>query len=128
MCLSIFLAQVIGLYLFIMGLVMLIYHHRFKKATADLNGSLPLVTLTGMVVLIFGLLIVIDHNVWVPDWPILITIIGWILILQGLVRLFVPDAFVRMAKDLQGKVIYTLMCWVRLLVGLYLIWAGFSQA
>lgn len=128
MCLSIFLAQVIGLYLFLMSLAMLVHQQRFKKTCSDLLGNMMLITLTGGIMLVVGLLIVVDHNIWVPDWPVLITIIGWILLLQGLMRLFVPDAFIKMSKDMQGKVVYTLGCWIRLFVGIYLIWAGFSQA
>jgi hypothetical protein len=95
---------------------------------SDLIGNTMLITLTGVLWLIIGLLIVVDHNIWVADWPVIITIVGWILLLQGLMRLFVPDAFVKMSKDMQGKVVYTLGCWIRLFVGVYLIWAGFSQA
>ena len=127
MCLSIFLAQVIGLYLFLVSLAMLVHQHRFKKTMSDLLGNVMLITLTGALMLVLGLLIVVDHNIWIPDWPVIITIIGWILLLQGLMRLFVPDAFIKMAKDMQGKVVYTLLCWIRLFIGIYLIWAGFSQ-
>lgn len=127
MCLSIFLAQVIGLYLFLVSLAMLVHQHRFKKTTSDLLGNAMLITLTGCTMLVLGLLIVVHHNVWTPDWPVLVTIIGWILLLQGLMRLFVPDAFIKMARDMQAKLVYTLGCWVRLFIGIYLIWAGFSQ-
>jgi len=127
MYLSLFLAQVIGLYLFLTALAMLVHQHRFKKTNTDLLNNQLLITLTGGILLILGLLIVVDHNVWVPDWPVLITIIGWIMLLTGLMRLFVPDAYVKMSKDMQGKLVYTLGCWVRLFVGIYLIWAGFSQ-
>ena len=128
MCLSIFLAQVIGCYLFLMSIAMLVHQQRFKKTMSDLLGDATLITLSGGICLAVGLLIVVDHNIWVPDWPVLITLIGWILLLQGLMRLFVPDAFVRMSKDMMGHVVYTLLCWIRLVVGVYLIWAGFSQA
>jgi hypothetical protein len=110
-----------------MSLAMLVHQQRFKKAMSDLLGNMTLITLTGGLMLVVGLLIVVDHNIWIADWPVIITIIGWILLLQGLMRLFVPDAFVRMSKDMQGKIVYTLSCWIRLFVGIYLIWAGFSQ-
>jgi len=106
---------------------MLVHQHRFKKTTSDLLGNAMLITLTGCIMLVVGLLIVVHHNVWTPDWPVLVTIIGWILLLQGLMRLFVPDAFIKMARDMQAKLVYTLGCWVRLFIGIYLIWAGFSQ-
>ena len=128
MCLSIFLAQVIGCYLFFMSLAMLIHQQRFKKTMSDLLNNMTLITLSGGISLAVGLLIVVDHNVWVPDWPVLITLIGWILLLQGLMKLFVPDAFIKMSKDMMGHVVYPLLCWIRLVAGVYLIWAGFSQA
>ena len=105
MCLSIFLAQVIGCYLFFMSLAMLIHQHRFKKTMSDLLNNATLITLSGGISLAVGLLIVVDHNVWVPDWPVLITLIGWILLLQGLMKLFVPDAFVKMSKDMMGHMV-----------------------
>jgi hypothetical protein len=106
---------------------MLVHQQRFKKTMSDLLGNMMMITLSGAFMLVLGLLIVVDHNIWLSDWPVLITIIGWILLLQGLMRLFVPDAFIKMAKDMQGKVVYTLLCWIRLFIGIYLIWAGFSQ-
>jgi hypothetical protein len=128
MCLSIFLAQVIGSYLFLASLAMLIHQQRFKKVETDYLNNPTLITMTGGISLIVGLLIVVDHNIWVPDWPVLITLIGWIMLLQGLMRLFAPDAFVKMSKDMMSHVVYTLTCWIRLFAGIYLIWAGFSQA
>lgn len=128
MCLSIYLAQVIGCYLFLTSLAMLIAPQRFKKAMHELLLTPVLITLTGSIYLAVGLLIVVHHNVWISDWPVLITLVGWILMLQGLMRLFFPESFVKMAKDLMGQVVYTLICWIWLAIGIYLIWAGFSQA
>ncbi|HLB52961.1 MAG TPA: hypothetical protein VJK48_04560 [Chlamydiales bacterium] len=127
MCLSIFLAQVIGSYLFLASLAMLVHQARFKKTTNDLVSNPTLLTLSGMLSLIAGLLIVVDHNIWVPYWPVLITIIGWILLIKGLMKLFTPDAVVKVTKDMQGSMSYTLLAWIRLAVGVVLIWAGFSQ-
>jgi hypothetical protein len=126
-CSSIFLAQVIGCYLFIVGLAMLIYQHRFKKLISDFLSHPLTINLSGSICLILGLLIVIDHSVWVGQWPMLITLIGWIILLQGLMRIFFPDAFIKIMKDFLGRTPYLVMCWVRILVGLYLIWGGFSQ-
>ena len=128
MCLSLFLAQVIGCYLFLVSLAMLVHQQRFKKTMTDLLGDAMMITLSGGISLAVGLLIVVDHNVWVSDWPVLITLVGWVLLLQGLLRLFAPDAFIKLSKDMMGHVVYTLLCWVRLAIGICLIWAGFSQA
>lgn len=127
MCLSMFLAQVIGCYLFLVGLAMLIHQHRFKKLMSDFLSHPTLISLSSSMSLVAGLLIIVDHNIWVGQWPIVVTLVGWILVLRGIFRLFFPDAFIKTMKDLLEKAPYMVMCWVRILIGLYLIWAGFSQ-
>lgn len=127
MCLSIFLAQVIGCYLFLVSLAMLVQQQRFKKLIGDFLSHATLIGISSSICLATGLLIVVSHNIWLNDWPVVVTLVGWFVLLQGIMRLFFPDAFVKMMKDSLARVPYMVVCWVRLLVGLYLIWAGFSQ-
>ncbi len=125
MCISVFYAQVIGLWLFLIALAMLVHHARFKKIVHESLNNPGLMTFSGLVNLALGLLIVISHNIWVGAWPVVVTLFGWVLIFQGIMRIFWPEAFSKMMKDLTVKTGYTIMCWVWLIVGLYLIWAGF---
>lgn len=127
MCLSTFLAQVIGSYLFFSALAMLVHQNRFKKTCNEILGNQVLLTLTGSLALIFGLVIVVEHNLWISEWPVLITLVGWVLVLKGLMKFFIPEIFVKLHKDLMGRGIHSLITWVRLAIGVILIWAGFSQ-
>ncbi|PIS03413.1 MAG: hypothetical protein COT85_00075 [Chlamydiae bacterium CG10_big_fil_rev_8_21_14_0_10_42_34] len=127
MCISIFYAQVIGLWLFLLGLAMVVHHGRFKKTASETLNHPGLMTFSGLMALALGLLIVTSHNIWVPAWPVVVTLFGWILIFQGVMRLFWPEAFARMMKDLLAKSGFTTMSWVWLIVGVYLIWAGFAS-
>ena len=69
MCLSTFLAQVIGSYLFFSALAMLVHQNRYKKTCNEILGNQVLLTLTGSLGLIFGLVIVVEHNLWISEWP-----------------------------------------------------------
>lgn len=126
MCLSTFLALVIGFYVFFVSLAMLVHQQRFKKIIAEFLASPAILTLTGGLGLIFGLMVVTCHNVWVSNWPVLITLIGWFTLLQGILRLYFPDHFVRIMKDVQAKSSYGLVTWIWLLIGIYLIWSGMA--
>lgn len=126
MCLSIFLAQVIGTFVFLTSLAMLVHPQQSKKVIHDFLGTNTMVAFSGNLGLLLGLLIVISHNIWISEWPVLITLIGWIVLLQAVMRIFFPEAFVKTMKDLMSKTGYTLVCWVCLIVGVYLMWAGFS--
>jgi len=125
MCISIFYAQVLGIWLFLMGLAMVIDSARFKKAAMETLNNASIMTCSGCAALGLGLLLVLSHNIWVGAWPVIVTIIGWIFIFQGVMRLFWPESFSKMMKDMMSGSGYTVMSWVWLLVGLYLIWAGF---
>ena len=51
----------------------------------------PVTYLNGTLLFIAGLSIVSAHNLW-RGWPMLVTLAGWIGMLGGLYRLFVPEA------------------------------------
>ncbi len=127
MCLSVFLAQVIGFYLVITSLATLIRQSYFKKIVHDLLMIPPLIALSGTFCLIFGILIIVPHNLWVAKWPVIITLIGWIALLRGVFRLFFPEKFVKLSKKLMETKGFILISWVIFLIGIYLIWAGFTQ-
>jgi hypothetical protein len=128
MCCSQFLAQVIGCYLLIVSLAMLIHEGRMKKIFSDIIGDGALVTVTGALSVILGLLVVLTHNVWIWGWPVVVTLFGWTMLIQGIMRLFAPAALANLIQQLYTKVGYGLMCWFWLLVSFYLIWAGFFSS
>ncbi len=127
MCISVFYAQVIGLWLFLVGLAMILHHARFKKIMSETLGNMSLMTFVGLVALGLGLLVVVSHNIWVSSWPALISLFGWFLTIQGVMRIFWPEAFAKMMRDMLAGSGYTVLSWVWLLVGAYLLWAGFMS-
>jgi len=127
MCFSVFLAQVIGIYLFLVSLSILVNQQHSKKLIHEFLASHALVALSGGISLILGLLIVISHNIWIAKWPVVITLVGWITLIQGCARIFIPAMFTKFMKDFTHKKGFLLMSWIWLLVGLYLIWMGFSD-
>jgi hypothetical protein len=56
------------------------------------SNAAPVVYLDGTLLFVAGLAIVQAHNRWVKDWSTLVTLIGWILFLGGLYRMFAPEA------------------------------------
>lgn len=50
------------------------------------------VYLNGLVFLVGGLATVTTHNRWRPDFSLLVTLSGWLLIVAGLYRMVFPNA------------------------------------
>jgi hypothetical protein len=44
-----------------------------------------------LMILVLGLTVVTLHNVWVADWPVVITVVGWIMVLKSVAFLFLPQ-------------------------------------
>ncbi|HZP07833.1 hypothetical protein [Methyloceanibacter sp.] len=53
-------------------------------------GSRALIFLTAVLTLVAGLAIVNAHNLWVPDWRLVVTVLGWLFILRGVFALVLP--------------------------------------
>lgn len=123
--LSIFLAKVIGLVSTVSALAVIV---RYKTSLALDEAAVrnPAVAyLGGFGILILGVLIVISHSVWTTDWRVLITIIGWLVLLKGIGRIFFPDSVGNMIAKKKDNRWFILGEFAVLLVGLYLLYYGF---
>lgn len=125
MDISIFLAKFLGLYFLISGLLMLVRYESLREAVDDFVKFPGLLLLAGFFTLILGILLILFHNVWVMSWPVLITILAWIIFLQGVVRLFFADKVRTMIKSFQERGNYKMVGIVMSLIGLFLLYHGF---
>lgn len=128
MCLSVFFAEIIGLYLLAISLSSLIYQSRFKKIIAEIMVSPAIFAAIGSKSLLVGLIILIPHDLWVCKWPVLITLIGWILTLRGFMILLFPKVMIKFFKKLMEKNGFLFCSWIWFLISVYLVWVGFSAA
>ena len=49
--------------------------------------------------LVLGLAVVAGHNVWVADWPVVITLFGWILVVKSTLFLLFPQSMPTAVKQ-----------------------------
>lgn len=100
---SIFLARLLGPLLLFPGIGILLNPRVFRALAVEVVGSVTLVYLFGLVDFAAGLAIVLTHDVWLASWRVLITLIGWVMLLRGAVRIIAPDTVMGFAKTLVGK-------------------------
>lgn len=86
-----FLAKLIGPVFIAGGLGMLfnttVYRAMFERALHDHM----LIYLSGVLALVAGLAVVIMHNDWKWHWPLIITVLGWLALIGGIVRMIAPQ-------------------------------------
>jgi hypothetical protein len=59
--------------------------------------------LSGILLLVAGLAITRAHSVWAGGWPVLVTVLGWLAILGGLMRMFFPMQLAALAAAMAQR-------------------------
>ncbi len=122
---SLFLAKLLGPFFVIVGIGLLINPDRYRIAAAEVVDSRALLYGFGALALGGGLAIVLTHNVWVWDWPVIITVIGWLMIVRGTSRILFPQQVGDLAARMLGSRVLLVSGAIVLVLGAILCWRGF---
>ena len=87
---SITLAQIIGPLLLVIGIGVMLNPAHYANMTKNFLENPALYYFSGALAFVIGMLIIIFHNLWVADWRVAITIIGWISLTKGIIRIVLP--------------------------------------
>lgn len=96
------IAGLIGPLLAAIGIGMMLNIDLFPAMAQQLAGNYGLVFIAGMLALVAGVAIVRVHNVW-TGWAIVVTILGWLSIVGGLLRMWFPDLAAPIATTIGGN-------------------------
>ena len=88
---SIFLAKLIGPLLAAIGIALVFNADSFRVMAAEFIKSYSLIYIAGLLALTAGLAIVNTHNEWTGDWRVVITILGWLCVIGGVLRIVFPS-------------------------------------
>lgn len=125
MNLSNYLAELWGITIAVVSIAFLIKPKRLEKLFAEVKNE-STISFLGVVTFIIGLAMVLIHNLWVLDWRVSITILGWFTLLKGLNLLFLPERAKKRwpkMKNWQWLLIFFFL----FLVGLALSYLGFNE-
>ena len=100
---SILLAKLMGPMLLVMGIFVAFNPAQMRRIGREFLDSDALIFLSGVITLPIGLAIVVTHNVWVGDWPVVITLFGWIAIFAGIARIALPVPLKRIGEAMLEK-------------------------
>ena len=125
---SLFLARLIGPIFVIVGIGLLLIGDRYRAVVDEVMWSHTLLYLFGAIALTGGLAIVLTHNVWVWDWPVIITIVGWLMIVRGSLRIVFPQQVEDLARKMVAGWSNILLISGLLVItlGAFLCWKGFA--
>jgi hypothetical protein len=73
------------------GIALFLNKRAFTAMAEEFLRSRALLYLSGFLLMAAGLAIVLTHNVWVLNWPVIITVLGWLMAIKGAIRILIPD-------------------------------------
>ena len=100
--------QIFGIAYLAIGIGIIINPNFYKQLMGDFASNRPAMYIGGFAALAIGFLLITFHNVWVKDWPVIITVFGWLAFIKGLVILVLPKAMMKICnffKDRKGLLI-----------------------
>lgn len=90
------------------------------QMTKDSTGYI----MGGVLPVIFGSWIITQHNIWTPSWALVVTLVGWFMLLIGVYRLWFVDSWTRLLSRHHSK-IPVLFALFGLILSLLLCYVGF---
>lgn len=125
--LSILIARILSVVYLAAALGAILNTEHYRRLSDDMFSNAALTYLMGFTALIVGCLMVYYHNSWEKNWTVLITIVGWIAIIKGILIIAVPG-FIRRYSELifKGKGL-AIFPYVAVLAGLLFAYFGFVR-
>ncbi len=118
---SVFFAKFLGGFYVIFGLLFL--GAKFLGTVIEMTEDKSFVISTGYISLLMGLVTVILHNVWVLDWRVVVTILGWSTLIKGILKVGFPRFIHKQAQIFKNQ--QTFEAIILTLLGAWLIWVSF---
>ena len=122
-----FIAQIIGLLFCIDAVGVLVNTAFYRRIVEEFIESPALCYLGGILALFFGLFILNFNNAWTADWTVIITIIGWLSVVKGVLLIVFPKVYLNFSNWMRmGDAMMRYIGIIYLLIGLFLTFKGFG--
>ncbi len=87
-----------------------------------------LIFVSGYPVFVAGLAIVHFHNRWTRNWPVVVTVLGWLAVLGGLSRILFPTRLAEIAiRAVQTPNVMPIAALIILLIGVFLSFKAYTS-
>ena len=118
--------QIFSVVYLAIGVGMVISPDFYKKMFADFVENTAILYIGGIMALVVGLLIVMFHNTWTKGLSVIITVIGWIALIKGILILVLPKAMISLTKAIVERPNFIKVeSVIVIIIGLFFSFLGF---
>jgi hypothetical protein len=122
-------ARVLGPFLLIVCFTAAVRTLDMRAVISDFAANALWPWLAGAFVLLGGLIMIAFHQIWRGTAAIIVSLLGWLVVLRGLLLLAFPATFISMANSVVDMgALWRGVCIVFAAIGLYLTYVGWAPA
>lgn len=121
---SFLLSQIFGAFLFIVSIIVMGRMYYYRKIILQLQPQDPCIPVAACFNLFMGIIFVVTHNVWALNRSTFITVLCWLILVNGLLWLAMPEQMLGSTKKVCAGTGYYWMIVICLLVGVMLLGRG----
>ena len=125
--LSILIARIIAVIYLSASLGGFFSRDYYRRLSEDVYKNAGLTYMIGFLTVIVGFLVVHYHNLWGKDWTVLITIMGWLALIKGVLIIVFPRFIQRLSQSFSTDRALKIYPYVTLLIGLLFGYFGFVR-
>jgi len=123
---AVFIARIIGPFFVAAGIGMLLNQATYAAMIAEFVHSNALIYISGLLSLPAGLAILNVHRAWTADWRVIITILGWLMVIGGVLRIVLPRLIASIGTTVySGTAAIVVFAIVALVLGGFLSFKGY---
>lgn len=122
---TVILAKIFGLYFLVLSFAFLFNPDRFRRLYQQIEKDENFLFIGGILALLIGAFVISVHNVWVLDWPVIITVLGWWSLIKGSILLISPRSII-LFSFIQNRsdMFYRLISVFWMALGIFFIYKG----
>jgi len=125
---AVFIARLIGPAFVAVGVGILLNGPFYTALIAEAVHSPTLIYFSGLMALVPGLAMLNVHRAWTAAWRVIVTIVGWLMVIGGVIRLVLPATTATLATDIYSKpAALLIVAVIVIVVGGYLSFAGYRK-
>ena len=122
---SVYLARLLGPVLAVAGIGILIGPNAYLAMAGGMMNDAPLIYLATIMGLLGGLALLQAHNLWVADWRVIITLLGWLTVIESVVWLLFPSEMRRVWAPLLSETLLFVSAAIVLVAAAVLCFFGY---
>ena len=109
--------------MFLTGLVMVLSKSSRDEIIIITNNH---IVFLGLISLLVGLPIIILHNIWVGPWEIVVTLMGWLTVIKGFVRMLNNSKINKLREKSMCHSKVIIAAWASIFLGCVMMYGAYS--